>query len=144
MVDYSQIILLVEDNPMDVDLTRRAFSRLNQGITLIIARDGEEAVSFLSKWTEGSPLPRFILLDLKLPKIDGLDVLREYKAHPKYKTIPVIVLTSSEEDRDILTAYQFGANSYLVKPIDFDKFNEIAALLYSYWGVMNKSAHFDT
>lgn len=143
MADFSQNILLVEDNPMDVDLTRRAFNRLNQGITLHIARDGEEAIAYISKWDEGSALPRFILLDLKLPKIDGLDVLREFKSHPKYKMIPVIVLTSSEEDRDLLAAYQSGANSYLVKPIDFDKFNEIAAILFSYWGIMNKTAHLD-
>ncbi len=131
-------ILLVEDNPMDLDLTRRAFSRRRLANPFEIARDGEEAIAFIHRWDEGAPLPVLILLDLKLPRVDGLDVLRRYKEHPRYRSIPVVVLTTSGEDRDIETAYQLGANSYIVKPVEFEKFVEVAAQIEVYWTLLNQ------
>ncbi len=130
-------ILLVEDNPMDVDLTRRAFNRRKIVNPVTVARDGEEALSYISRWESGESQPVVILLDLKLPKIGGLDVLRKLKTHPQFQTIPVIVLTSSAEDQDIQTAYQLGANSYIVKPVDFEKFLDVAAHIDLYWNVLN-------
>ncbi|WP_119070446.1 response regulator [Aggregatilinea lenta] len=138
MTDLNAPILLVEDNPMDVDLTRRAFTRRKLTNPLEVARDGEEALSWIPRWEAGEPRPVIILLDLKLPKIDGLEVLRRLKAHPVYRTIPVAVLTSSDEDRDIETAYQLGVNSYIVKPVDFDKFLEVAEQIELYWVVLNR------
>lgn len=131
-------ILLVEDNPMDVDLTKRAFKRRNVTNPIEVARDGEEALAWITRWDDGEPLPAVILLDLKLPKVDGLDVLRQLKAHPVYRTIPVVVLTSSAEDRDVKEAYELGVNSYIVKPVDFDKFMDVASQIELYWSVLNK------
>lgn len=132
-------ILLVEDNPMDVDLTRRAFTRRKVTNPILIARDGEEALAYLKRWDEGDPIPVVILLDLKLPKVDGLEVLRQIKQHPRYQHIPVVVLTSSAEDRDIQTAYEFKVNSYIVKPVDFEKFLEVAYHIDIYWTMINTS-----
>jgi len=137
MGEKSHPILLIEDNPVDVDLARRAFSRYHVTNPFDVVRDGEEALSQISLWDAGLPVPVVILLDLKLPKIDGLEVLRQMKTHEQYRTIPIIVLTSSAEDRDIQTAYQFGANSYIVKPVDFEKFSEVAANINLYWTVLN-------
>ncbi|GAB6146952.1 response regulator [Desulfocicer niacini] len=128
-----QPILLVEDNPLDIDLTRRAFKKQNLTNPLDIARDGEEAISWLSRWEAGEPLPLIILLDLKLPKIGGLEVLRKYKEQPGIRNIPIVVLTSSSLDADITTAYEYGANSYIVKPVDFEKFVEVATEIEMYW-----------
>ncbi len=139
MMTNSRPIFLVEDNPMDVDLTKRAFVRRKVLNPVVVARDGEEAISFISRWDAEEPQPVVILLDLKLPKIDGLEVLRRLKSHPKFRTIPVIVLTSSAEDRDIDTAYRQGANSYIVKPVDFEKFLEVATQIDLYWNVLNIS-----
>lgn len=122
---------------MDVDLTKRAFSMNKLPVTIEVAGDGEQALEFISRWDKGAPLPRVILLDLKLPKVSGLDVLKKLKEHPTYRHIPVVVLTSSSEDRDIQTAYSYGANSYIVKEIDFDKFLDIAAYLENYWCNLN-------
>ncbi len=130
-------ILLVEDNPMDVDLTQRAFARRKLANPLLVARDGEEALAWIPRWEAGEPTPVVILLDLKLPRVDGLEVLRQLKVHPAWRTIPVVVLTSSGEDRDILDAYELGANSYIVKPVDFDKFIEVAAHIEIYWCLLN-------
>jgi len=130
-------ILLVEDNPMDLDLTQRAFSRRKVVNPFEVARDGEEALDWMRRWDEGAPIPVLILLDLKLPRVDGLDVLRRYKEHPLYHSIPVVVLTTSDEDRDIETAYQLGANSYIVKPVVFEKFVEVAAQIEVYWTLLN-------
>lgn len=130
-------ILLVEDNPMDVDLTRRAFIRHNLANPLEVARDGQEALDFIAKWTAGEPVPTVILLDLKLPKISGLEVLRVIRAHPNFGTVPVVILTSSAEDHDIQEAYSLGANSYIVKPVDFDKFIDVARQIKLYWTVLN-------
>lgn len=126
-------ILLVEDNPLDIDLTLRAFRKHRILNPIEIARDGEEAVAWLPRWEAGEPLPLLVLMDLKLPKIGGLEVLRRYKEDPVVKIIPIIVLSSSAEDKDITTAYRNGANSYIVKPVNFDKFAKVAAEIEGYW-----------
>ena len=130
-------IMLVEDNPMDVDLTKRAFAKRKLTNPIDVARDGEEALARIAEWDAGKTQPAVILLDLKLPKISGLDVLRVLKSHPVYKRIPVVVLTTSKEDADVDTAYTMGANSYIVKPVDFEKFMEVAGQIEMYWGVVN-------
>ena len=137
MNNQNHPILLIEDNPMDVDLTRRAFTRRKVINTIEVARDGEEAIAHIRRWELGEPWPVVILLDINLPKINGLEVLRELKTHPLLQRIPVIVLTSSGEDRDIQKAYELGANSYIVKPVDFEKFVEVAAQIDLYWNVIN-------
>jgi CheY-like chemotaxis protein len=131
-------ILLVEDNPMDVDLTLRAFKRRRLTNTIHIARDGEEALAWLPRWEAGEPAPAVILLDLKLPRVDGLEVLRRLKAHPEFRRIPVVVLTTSAESQDVREAYSIGVNSYIVKPVDFDKFVEVAAQIEVYWTMVNE------
>ena len=131
-------ILLIEDNPMDVDLTRRAFARRKLVNPLEIARDGQEALDYFRRWEAGDPQPSVILLDLKLPKVDGLEVLRQLKSHPVFRVIPVVILTTSAEERDIQAAYQLGVNSYIVKPVDFDKFMDVAAHIDLYWMVLNQ------
>lgn len=130
-------ILLIEDNPMDVDLTRRAFVRHNLTNPLEVARDGQDAVNLIEDWKAGDLVPSVILLDLKLPKVSGLDVLRVIRAHPVFRNVPVVVLTSSSEDNDIHEAYLIGANSYIVKPVDFDKFIDVARQIELYWTVLN-------
>lgn len=131
-------ILLVEDNPVDVDLTLRAFASRKLSNTVHVARDGEEALAWLPRWEAGEPVPAVILLDLKMPRVSGLEVLRALKSHPQFRAIPVVVLTSSSEDADVRTAYDLGANSYIVKPVNFDKFMEVAAQIELYWCVLNK------
>lgn len=131
-------ILLVEDNPLDLDLTLRAFSAQKLTNPMQIARDGEEALAFIPKWENGEPKPVVILLDLKLPKINGLEVLKTIKSHPEYKTIPIVILTTSAESSDVKTAYESGANSYIVKPVDYEKFIEVAKQIELYWTVLNK------
>lgn len=126
-------ILLVEDNPADLELTLLAFRRRSLANPVLVARDGEEALAFLPRWEAGEPVPLLVLLDLKLPKVDGLEVLRSFRAHPLGRFVPVVVLTSSSEERDIASAYELGANSYLVKPVDFDRFTVVTALIESYW-----------
>jgi CheY-like chemotaxis protein len=130
-------ILLIEDNPMDVDLTQRAFIRHNLANPLEVMRDGQEAIDFVAGWRAGDPVPTVILLDLKLPKICGLEVLRVIRAHPDIGTVPVVVLTSSAEDDDIRKAYLLGANSSIVKPVDFEKFIDVARQIELYWTVLN-------
>jgi CheY-like chemotaxis protein len=137
MTNPNRPILLVEDNPMDADLTRRAFARRKVINPLQVARDGEEALDLLNRWDAGEPVPVVILLDINLPKINGLEVLRQLKTLPVSQCIPVIMLTTSAEDRDIQTAYALGANSYIVKPVDFEKFIEVAAQIDLYWNVIN-------
>jgi CheY-like chemotaxis protein len=134
-------ILLVEDNPMDVDLTLRAFKRRRVSNTILVARDGEEALAWLPRWEAGEPWPAVILLDLKLPKVDGLEVLRRIKQHPTLCVIPVVVLTTSEESADVQGAYQLGVNSYIVKPVEFEKFMEVSEKLELYWTVVNKRSY---
>ncbi len=131
-------ILLVEDNPMDVDLTLRAFARRKLTNPVAVARDGEEALALIPRWEAGEPAPVVILLDLKMPKVDGLEVLRVLKSHPQFQSIPVVVLTTSADDGDIRAAYKLGANSYIVKPVDFDKFMDVASQIELYWLVFNQ------
>lgn len=131
-------ILLVEDNPMDVDLTLRAFKRRRVTNQVQVARDGEEALAWLPRWEAGEPWPAVILLDLKLPRVDGLEVLRQIKQHPTLRVIPVVVLTTSAEGRDVETAYQLGANSYIVKPVEFEKFMDVSEKIDLYWTVVNQ------
>jgi CheY-like chemotaxis protein len=133
-----QNILLVEDNPMDVDLALRAFKRRRLVNSIDVARDGEEALACLARWEAGEPPPALVLLDLKLPRVDGLEVLRQLKGHPQFRHIPVVVLTTSAESADVRAAYDLGANSYIVKPVDFDKFVEVAGHIDLYWTLINR------
>lgn len=134
-----QPILLVEDNPVDLDLTQRAFKRKRFGNPVEIARDGEEALAWIARWEAGEPVPAVILLDIKLPKVNGLEVLRRLKAHERFRRIPVVMLTSSSENVDLETAYELGANSYIVKPVDFGKFMEVAEQIELFWCVLNRA-----
>lgn len=133
-------ILLVEDNPADLDLTLRAFRRRHLLNPIAVARDGQEALDFIPRWAAGEPLPLVVLLDLKLPKVHGLEVLRTFKENPLTRSVPVVVLTTSDEDVDIDAAYALGANSYILKPVDFDKFTQVAAQIELYWCALNKPA----
>src|SRR5271166_4211285 len=119
-------ILLVEDNPDDLELTLHTLRRENLANKIHVARDGEEALEFLFCNVErsGERPPKLILLDLKLPKVDGMEVLKRIKADERTRTIPVVILTSSNEERDLLKGYGLGANSYIQKPVDFDQFRE--------------------
>ncbi len=130
-------ILIVEDRAIDLDLTKRAFSRRHILNPIQEARDGEEALGFIERWDSGEPTPVFILLDLRLPKINGLEVLERLKQHPSYSAIPVIVLTTSAEDQDISKAYKLGCNSYIVKPVEFEKFMDVAERIEVYWCALN-------
>lgn len=132
-------ILLVEDNPVDLDLTLRAFARKRLINRIDVARDGEEALAWIPRWIAGEEKPAVILLDLKLPKVPGLEVLAELKRQPPLARIPVVVLTTSRDDRDITAAYDLGANSYIVKPVDFEKFIEVATQIELYWCVYNEA-----
>jgi CheY-like chemotaxis protein len=123
---------------MDLDLTRRAFARRRLANPLDVARDGQEVLDRIPRWEAGEPLPLVILLDLKLPRVDGLEVLRRLRTHPVTRDLPVVVLTSSSEDRDIETAYRLHANSYIVKPVNFDAFMEVAAQIELYWCLLNQ------
>ncbi len=138
MNDVMRPIFLVEDNPMDLELTRRAFAKHRLGNPLLVARDGVEALEMLPRWESGEPLPLVVLLDLKLPRLDGLEVLRRFKESDVASNIPVVVLTTSDEDRDIRSAYELGANSYIVKPVDFDKFMDVASQIELYWVALNQ------
>lgn len=131
-------ILLVEDNPMDVDLTLRAFARRKLSNDIIVARDGQEALDLIAGWGTGASVPVVILLDINLPKVGGLEVLRQLRAHPNYGSVPVVMLTTSAESQDIKTAYALGANSYIVKPVNFEKFLEVAEQIELYWTVFNR------
>jgi len=131
-------ILIIEDNPVDLDLTLRAFAAKKLSNPILVARDGEEALKYMQEWENGGPWPVVILLDLNLPKVHGLDVLQKFKSHPDFKTIPIVILTTSTESSDLKTAYQAGANSYIVKPVNFEKFLDVATNIDLYWRVMNK------
>ena len=130
-------IFLVEDNPMDVDLALRAFKKRRLLNRIEVARDGEEALAWIPRWEAGETLPAVILLDLKLPRVDGLEVLRQIKANMKLRGVPIVVLTTSADNQDVKKAYELGANSYIVKPVDFDKFVEVASQIEVYWTVLN-------
>ena len=135
-------ILLVEDNPDDEELTIRAFKKNNLANEIEVARDGVEALDHLHALdAEGQParaLPQLVLLDLKLPKISGLEVLKEIRATERTKRLPVVILTSSGEERDLIEGYDLGANSYIRKPVDFDEFIDGVRQLGLYWLVLNQ------
>ena len=133
-----QSILLVEDNPLDVDLTIRAFQRNRLANPVVVARDGEEAVAFIARWETGERTPLVVLLDINMPRMNGLEVLRALKSNAVSRSIPVVVLTSSNEDRDVQRAYELGANSYIVKPVNFDKFLDVASQIELYWCALNQ------
>jgi CheY-like chemotaxis protein len=132
-------VLLVDDSPMDVDLARRAFAARKLSNPLAVARDGEEALAHISRWEAGECIPVVILLDIKLPRMSGLDVLQQIKTHPRFSAIPVVMLTTSSETSDVAMAYQLGANSYIVKPMEFDEFLEVAGQIDTYWCALNRS-----
>ncbi len=134
---------MVEDNPNDAELATRAFKKHRLSNSLHWVKDGAEALDFLfarGEYSErnGNQHPKLILLDLKLPKVEGLEVLRQVKSNEKTSTIPVVVLTSSAEERDIIESYRLGVNSYITKPVDFDKFVDSVAELGFYWLLLNK------
>lgn len=140
-------ILLVEDNPNDVELTLYALKQNHLANHLEVVRDGAEALEFLfctgryaGRQIENGP--KVVLLDLKLPKVDGLEVLRRVKADPRTRPIPVVVLTSSREERDLVESYELGVNSYIVKPVDFQQFTEAVRHLGMYWLLLNQPPAF--
>ncbi len=134
-------ILLIEDNPDDVELTLRAFKKHKLVNHITVARDGEEALDIIfqsGKESAGRLRPDLILLDLKLPKVDGMDVLRQIKENSETKVIPVIILTSSKEENDLAESYRLGVNSYIRKPVNFEKFTEVVMQLGLYWLLINE------
>lgn len=139
MNDDLSPILIVEDRLTDLDLTKRAFARRRVLNPIQEARDGEQAIAWIERWEAGERLPIFILLDLGLPKVSGLDVLRQFKSNPVSAAIPVIVLTTSVDNEDMQEAYRLGCNSYIVKPVDFEKFMETASQIEVYWCALNTS-----
>lgn len=136
-------IVLIEDNQYDVELILRALDKINLSYNVIVLEDGEKALDYFFcrgsyKNRDSSINPKLILLDLKLPKLDGLDVLNEIKSNVKTKKIPVVVLTSSNEEKDIIQSYNLGVNSYIVKPVDFNEFIETVKQIGMYWFVLNE------
>jgi CheY-like chemotaxis protein len=132
-------ILLVEDNADDLELTLRALKKHRITNSIQVARDGAEALEFLVQECPHGRCPRVVLLDLKLPKVDGLDVLRRIKGDARLRAIPVVVLTSSREERDLVESYNLGANSYIVKPVDFAQFTEAVRQVGLYWMLLNEA-----
>ena len=143
MTDHIVDLLLVEDSPDDVELTLRAFKKINLSNPIHVVRDGAEALEFLfctgayaHRKTQDSP--KVVLLDLKLPKVDGLEVLKRIRADPRTKSIPVVILTASREESDVVSSYELGVNSYIVKPVDFEQFVEATRTLGLYWLLLNQ------
>lgn len=138
-----KIVLLVEDNQDDELLTLRAFRKNNIANDVVVARDGVEALDYLLGTGEHSnnppPLPEFVLLDLNLPRVSGLEVLKRLREEPRTKFLPIVVLTSSNEEQDLVNSYEHGANSYIRKPVDFDKFIDAVRQLGMFWLVLNQT-----
>ncbi|AVQ11177.1 Response regulator receiver domain protein [Leptospira santarosai] len=137
-------ILYAEDNPQDSELTLRSLKRHNLTNQVKLVRDGEEALEYLYATgryenRDKTQLPSLILLDLKMPKVDGIEVLRRVRSEDFTKMLPVVILTSSAEEKDIVESYRLGVNSYVVKPLDFDKFSEVASEIGFYWILVNQS-----
>lgn len=144
MSKNKKIILLVEDNPDDEELTKLAFAESRVANELVIARDGAEALDYLfatgkHAGRDVGEMPQLILLDLKLPKIDGLEVLRRIRADERTKLLPVVILTTSKEESDMIESYSIGANSYMQKPVDFTQFIDAVRQLGLYWLVLNQT-----
>lgn len=136
-------ILLVEDNPEDIELTLRALKKNKMANNIVVAEDGEEALDFIfarGKYRDRSVIcsPKVILLDLKLPKVSGIEILREIKKDPRTSMIPVVILTSSTQEEDIEESYKLGANSYIVKPVNFENFIQSLRQMNDYWLVLNR------
>ena len=143
MNEKQKTILLVEDNPDDEELARVAFAECRLGNKLVVARDGQEALDYLFAAGQYSgrnacDLPQLVLLDLKLPKVEGLEVLRRIRANEKTKYLPVVILTSSKEESDLVSSYKLGVNSYIQKPVDFPQFIDSVRQLGLYWLVLNE------
>ena len=139
-----KLILLVEDNPDDVELTRRALERNRIGNVVAVARDGVEALEFLFREgafadRDSADMPQLVLLDLKMPRLGGLEVLRRMRADERTRLLPVVILTSSREERDLVDGYASGANSFIQKPVDFEQFVEAVRQLGLYWLVLNEA-----
>jgi two-component system, response regulator len=133
-------VLLIEDNPEDAELTIRVLKKNNLANNLVHLHDGEEALEFL--FAEGNyNIPKLILLDLKMPKVDGIEVLKKIKNDDQRKIIPVVILTSSKEERDIIESYNLGVNAYVVKPVEFEKFVSAVANLGLFWLILNQPPH---
>ncbi len=144
MISKEKMILLVEDSPDDVALTLRAFKKNNILNEVVVARDGEDALSYLFadgpyKERDSGVLPQVVLLDLKIPKVDGIEVLRKIRSNERTRFLPVVILTSSKEDRDLVSGYESGANSYIRKPVDFAQFSEAIRQLGLYWLILNEA-----
>jgi two-component system response regulator len=134
-------ILLVEDNPDDVRLTLRAFEKNNFANPIVVAADGEEAIEALLPTGTGKPLrPALVLMDIKLPKLDGIEVLRRLRGDERTRSLPVVMLTTSNEERDLVESYRLGANSYVRKPVVYGEFLDAARILGLYWLVVNQTA----
>jgi two-component system response regulator len=143
MNDFEQVeILLAEDSEADAEMTTRALRRQNLTNRLVWVKDGAEALDFIFRRgayaSRPAGLPKLVLLDLKMPKVDGIEVLRQIKSNDETKTIPVVMLTSSAEERDIVASYSLGVNSYVVKPVDFSKFVEEVSKAGCYWLLVNR------
>jgi two-component system response regulator len=143
MTDYKVEILLVEDNPHDAEMTIRALKKANLANKLIHVKDGAEALDFI--FAKGAfserkieNKPKVILLDIKMPKVDGIEVLRQIKSTEATKSIPVVIMTSSKEEQDVITSYNLGVNSYVVKPVDFESFAKAVSDLGFYWLITNQ------
>ena len=143
MNTYAIEVLLVEDNPYDAEMTIRALKKINIGNNLFHVKDGAEALDFIfargdfAERTSGNK-PKVILLDIKMPKVDGIEVLRQIKADPQTKNIPVVIMTSSKEEQDMITSYDLGVNSYVVKPVNFESFAKAVSELGMYWLLINQ------
>ena len=140
VVSLTRPSLLVEDNPMDIDLALQSFEENMVANPVVVCRDGEEALAYMLKHDapHDRGLPIIVLLDLRLPKVDGIDVLHRARQHPVWKQIPFIVLTTSSESTDISRAYELGANSYIVKPVNFAAFAEVVKNIKAYWLLINE------
>jgi CheY-like chemotaxis protein len=140
MSSSARPILLVEDNPMDLDLTLQAFKQQRIINPILSCRDGEEAIEYIEAHPSSTDaqFPILVLLDLRLPKVDGIEVLRHARNNPDWKQVPIVILTTSREDKDIEAAYKLGVNSYIVKPVDFNAFAEVVKAIRMYWLLTNE------
>lgn len=137
MSSRTQVIVLIEDNPDDEILTVRALKQSGVANQIVVLRDGVEALDYLL--SSEQQLPHLVLLDLKLPRVDGLEVLKRLRSEPRTALLPIVILTSSKEERDLVESYRLGANSYIRKPVDFGQFSESVRQLGLYWLVLNEA-----